>query len=352
LAIGLAVRRILARSFQIPMTNESALITGEIPKTMMINKVCDLANPSIFHGGNIVFLAPDEKVHQLRLQFQALKIHNDVFGAREAKGLEFDACALIGFFTNIEEAGSKDEWLNALRWLSSSSSLTKTASTGEKVDGLMLTDCDYRLSAPNVSDEAMMLYTALTRARNHLYLIEIENTDKGKRQGQSLAQFAFRRLKDLGLAKPVEFIKEGHVEMTPAEHKARGILYVTTALNMTRNKEPFSTVKDKLLEAMSRFAPDKGNDKDLLDKCEKHLNALTDMNRLLKFAKENFLRGGKYDLQDRFVEVLEFECMASDFFSRFLCDSFLAAEVQVSTAAKIMISYLKTTSLTIVVLSS
>ena len=175
-----------------------------------------------------------------------------------------------------------------------------------------------------------MLYTALTRARSHLYLIEIENTDKGKRQGQSLAQFAFRRLKDLGLAKPVAFIKEGHAEMTSAEHKARGILYVTTALNMSRNKEPFSNVKDKLLEAMSRFAPDKGNDKDLLDKCEKHLNALTEMNRLLKFAKENFLKGGKYDLQERFVEVLEFECMASDFFSRFLCDSFLAAEVQVS----------------------
>lgn len=70
LAIGLAVRRILARSFQIPMTNESALINGEIPKIMMINKICDLANTSIFQGGNIVFLAPDEKVHQLRLQFQ------------------------------------------------------------------------------------------------------------------------------------------------------------------------------------------------------------------------------------------------------------------------------------------
>jgi len=327
LAIGQAVRSILARSFQIPMTRESALIKGDLPKTMMMKKIRDLADASIFQGGNIVFVAPDEKVHELRLQFQALEIHNDVFGVREAKGLEFDACALLGFFGHFEELGSKDEWQNVLRWLSSSSTTTKTSSTGEKVDGLMLTDCDYRLSAPNVSDEAMMLYTALTRARNHLYLIELEGAGKGKKQGKPLAQFAFRRLKDLGLAKPVSFIKEGHVEMTPAEHKARGVLYVTQALNMSRNMAPFSNVKGKFMEAMSRFAPEKGNDKDLLDKCEKHLDALTKMHSLMKFAKESFLRGGAYNLEGRFAEVLEFEQMASEFFSQFLCDSFLVTEI-------------------------
>lgn len=168
-----------------------------------------------------------------------------MFGVREAKGLEFNACALIGFFGFIDELGSKEEWQNVLRWLSSTSSITKTSSTGEKVDGLMLTDCDYRLSAPNVSDEAMMLYTALTRARNHLYLIELEKTGKGKRHGQSLAQYAFRRLSDLKLAKPGGFIQEGFAEMTPAQHKARGVLYVTQALNMSRNMEPLSFVKDK-----------------------------------------------------------------------------------------------------------
>ena len=134
----------------------------------------------------------------------------------------------------------------------------------------------------------------------------------------------------MGLAKPVSFIKEGHVEMTPAEHKARGVLYVTQALNMSRNMAPFSNVKGKFMEAMSRFAPEKGNDKDLLDKCEKHLDALTKMHGLMKFAKESFLRGGAYNLEGRFAEVLEFEQMASEFFSQFLCDSFLVAEIHVS----------------------
>ena len=252
---------------------------------------------------------------------------------REAKGLEFDACALLGFFGHFEELGSKEEWQNILRWLSSSSNITKTAGTGEKVEGLMLRDCDYRLSAPKVSDEAMMLYTGLTRARNHLYLIEFEDTRKEKKHGKALAQFAFRRLKDLGLAKPVSSINEGNgnnVEMTPAENKARGILYITQALSMSRNMEPFSNVKDKFLEAMSRFAPEKGNDKPLLDKCEKHLDALTKMHSLMGFVKERFLVGGVYDLAGKFAEVLEFEQMASEFFSLFLCDSFLVWEIHVS----------------------
>ena len=326
------------------MTRELALIDGELPKTMMIKKIRDLADASTFQGGNIVFVAPDEKVHELRLQFQALEIHNDVFGVREAKGLEFDACALLGFFGHFDELGSNDEWQNVLRWLSSSSNTTKTSSTGEKVDGLMLTDCDYRLSAPNVSDEAMMLYTALTRARNHLYLIELESAGKGKQQSNPLPQFAFRRLKDLGLVKPVSFIKEGHVEViTPAQHKARGVLYVTQALNMSRNMEPFSNVKDKFMEAMSRFAPEKGNDKDLLDKCEKHLDALTKTHRLMKFAKQTFLRGGDYNLEGRFAEVLEFEQMASEFFSQFLCDSFLVGEVHVSTLEWLVLVFLHLT---------
>ena len=304
---------------------------------MLIKKIRDLADVSVFQGGNIVFIAPDEKVHELRLQFQALEIHNDVFGVREAKGLEFDACALIGFFGHFEELGSKEEWQNVLRWLSSSSNITKTDETGEKINGVMLGDCDYRLSAPKVSDEAMMLYTGLTRARNHLYLIELEEACREKKQGQGkpLAQFAFRRLKDLGLAKPVSAIctKEGNgqtVEMTPAQHKARGILYITQALSMSRNMKPFQNVKDKFVEAMSRFAPGKGNDRDLLDKCEKHLDALSKMNRLMEFVKENFLVGGHYDLQGKFPDVLEFEQLASEFFSLFLCDSFLVWEIHVS----------------------
>ena len=84
------------------------------------------------------------------------------------------------------------------------------------------------------------------------------------------------------------------------------------------------------MEAMSRFAPEKGNDKDLLDKCEKHIDALTKMHSLMKFAKESFLRGGAYNLEGRFAEVLEFEQMASEFLSQFLCDSFLVTEIHVS----------------------
>lgn len=95
LAIGRAIREMLARSFKIPITNETALINGKLPKILTISKVSDLANASVFRGGNIVFLAPDEKVHELRLQFSQLEINNDLFGVREAKGLEFDACALV-----------------------------------------------------------------------------------------------------------------------------------------------------------------------------------------------------------------------------------------------------------------
>lgn len=100
--------------------------------------------------------------------------------------------------------------------------------------GVRLEKCDYRLSHPEVSSQAMMLYTAITRARNVLYLIEVGNT---KSKGGSLSEFAFRRLKDLKLAESVSRINEGQVEMTPAEHKARGVLLVTRAINMVRNHE-------------------------------------------------------------------------------------------------------------------
>jgi hypothetical protein len=71
------------------------LINGKLPKTLTISKVSDLADKSTFCGGNIVFIAPDEKVHELRLQFSQLELENDIFGVREAKGLEFDTCALV-----------------------------------------------------------------------------------------------------------------------------------------------------------------------------------------------------------------------------------------------------------------
>jgi hypothetical protein len=58
--------------------------------------------------------------------------------------------------------------------------------------------------------------------RIKVYLIEVENSGK-----RNLSDFAFRRLVDLGLAKSAASIKEGDNEMTSAQHKARGVLYVT-----------------------------------------------------------------------------------------------------------------------------
>ena len=55
------------------MTEESALIVGKFPKTLRIKKLKDLANPGVFKGGNVVFVSPDEVVHELRLRFSGRK---------------------------------------------------------------------------------------------------------------------------------------------------------------------------------------------------------------------------------------------------------------------------------------
>ena len=225
LAIAQSIRKILARSFKIPITDERALINGKIPKTLFINKLSDLADQKVFKGGNVVFIAPDEIVHDIRNLFRELKLQNDVFGVREGKGLEFDSVALIGFCAYIEKRESAEQWQNALRWLFSTSGLKVSAPTGEQVAGIPLHDCDYTITHPQVADEAMMLYTALTRARSQLFLIE-ETTPSNSRnskksKGVSLASFFFRKLLDLNLAKPVNCIDEGAQEMTAAQHKVR-----------------------------------------------------------------------------------------------------------------------------------
>lgn len=78
---------------------------------------------------------------------------------------------------------------------------------------------------------------------------------------------------------------------------------------------------------MNRFRPDKGNDQELFDKCEKHLNAVIHMRNLMRSAKEKFPGAGRYNLKGRFAEVLDFEQEVSKFFSEYLCDSFLESEV-------------------------
>ena len=107
--------------------------------------------------------------------------------------------------------------------------------------------------------------------------------------------------------------------------------FTLQALNMSRNHSPIASVKEKFTEAMNRFRPNKGDDKELLDKCEKHFNAILQKHSLMLYAKEKFLRNGEYNLEGRFTEVLRFEQKASKFFSSFLCDSFLVEEVHVSS---------------------
>lgn len=118
--------------------------------------------------------------------------------------------------------------------------------------------------------------------------------------------------------------------MTPAQHKARGVLYVTQALNMKRDNQSLSYVKEKFEEARKKFQPDKGNDKDLLDKCEKHCKAVAQVYNLKRFVQHNFMPDRCYNLEGRFTEVLDFEQQVSAFFSEFLGDSFLVEEIHVS----------------------
>lgn len=74
----------------------------------------------------------------------------------KAKGLEFSEVALIGFFGWIERRGCSVEWQNCLRWLSSDSKVTVTSNTGQRVAGVLLEDCDYTLSHPQIAVSDML----------------------------------------------------------------------------------------------------------------------------------------------------------------------------------------------------
>lgn len=176
-----------------------------------------------------------------------------------------------------------------------------------------------------------MLYTALTRARNQLYLIEADDTggrNAKQRKGVKLADFAFRKLSDLKLVKSVAAINEGQVEMSPAQHKARGVLLVTQALNMMKANKPFDIIRKKFLEAEIRFSPSKGNDRPLLKQCQRHLEALEKKRDLLHYAKLNFFVNGKYNLESRFAEVVSFGKDLGHFLSQFSSDSCLLDEIK------------------------
>lgn len=172
-----------------------------------------------------------------------------------SQGLEFDSVALVGFFTTFENSGCGEQWQNCLRWLSSDKKTTVTTSN-EKIGGKFLADCDYTLSCPELSDQCMLLYTAITRARNKLYFVEADELQKNAKGTVSLTGFAYRRLGELKLAKDVTKIDTGKIEITPAEHKARGVANVIQAVVLSREGKPLSAVTAKLNEAIAKVRGD------------------------------------------------------------------------------------------------
>ena len=260
-------------------------------------------------------------------------LKNDVFGVREAKGLEFDSVVLYGFFSYFEHRNAAPLWRNVLLWLFSETGITTTASSesivlGNRGRGQKLEPCDYLLSHPEVEDMAMLLYTALTRARNKLYFVEVEADGIRRKRGEKgLADFAYRCLSDskLALVKVVTKIDEGRVEMTPQEHKARGVLYVTTAIAFARESNSSREIQAKFEEARKRFLPTFGDDKDLYDQATKHMEAAVLKVQLLDTMKKEFFdpATGAYKLSSKVPQVLEFEKKLLQFVELVSWDTFL-----------------------------
>jgi len=234
----------------------------------------------------------------------------------------------IGFFEYFEHLGSSREWQNVIRWLFSTTGITKTESI-EKIAGKQLACCDYTLAHPELEDQAMMLYTAMTRARGSLYFIEIDGSDS-KTKSANLADFAFRQFKQLRLLKIVQNIDEGEAVMTPQQHKVRGVLLVVQAINMSRNHDSTSKVISKFEEAAERFQPDKGNDRELLEQCKKHLRAFRLQRALMESMKSTFFdkAAGDWDLRGKLKHVLDFENKVAEFVRLCANDSFLVDEIQ------------------------
>ena len=114
LKLSKAIRQMLATAFGIRMSQEEAILNGPLPKAMLLQSMNQLGDCNVFQGGNIVFIAPDEIVSDVRTSLLHLGVKNDVFGVREAKGLEFKSVALLNFFSHFENLGNKQEWK---RWI-------------------------------------------------------------------------------------------------------------------------------------------------------------------------------------------------------------------------------------------
>lgn len=178
-----------------------------------------------------------------------------------------------------------------------------------------------------------MLYTALTRARNQLYIIEDEESGKSLRRGKGssgLGDFAFRLLQQLNLVKRVKSIDAGENEMTPQEHNARGVLLVTKAIAASNDGAKTEDVVQMFEEAADRFRPDKGNDSSLLHQCAKHLRAILTKRSLIQELKTNFWsqKRGAFLFGGRFSQILGFETKAADFVQRTIDDPFVVDEAR------------------------
>ena len=263
-------------------------------------------------------------------------ISNDVFGVREAKGLGFESVALISFFSDFEtRCHSGPEWRNVFLWLFSKTGMTTTESaetvsfrkTGK---GQKLQACDYILSHPEVEDQAMLLYTALTRARNKLYIVEFQ--DDSRRKGErGLADFAVGCLEKLGLARRVTRIDEGKVEMTPQQHKSRGVQMVIGAISFAqKSSNSTAEIREKFEEARRRFLPSFGNDTELFRQATKHMNAITMKVNLANSLKMHFFNAadGTYNLTGRFSDIVKFEDQLFKFVDLVAWDSFLYGELE------------------------
>ena len=150
-----------------------------------------------------------------------------------------------------------------------------------------------------------------------------EKLAKGKRF-VPLVDDTIRILSELSLAKRVKYINEGTAQMSSAQHKARGVLLVTQALQMST----YYDMKEKFNEAIQRFGPDKGNDFDLLKKAKRHLRAIELKHNLTQLVFKYFVAHNNYNLESKFAEVLKFEGQLLDFASRFLGDPFLWREMK------------------------
>lgn len=191
-------------------------------------------------------------------------------------------------------------------WLFTQTGLSTTEEYG-------LESCDYLLSHPEVEDQAMLFYTALTRARNRLYLIEFEEEHKipRKKGEKGLTNFAYRHLEQLddGLVKIVQQIDGGKKEMTPQQHKARGVLLVTQAISIARISSSMTEIRKRFEQALKRFTPALGNDADLHGLASEHMEATLLKVKLRRQIENVFFDDvtGSYNLDEKFPQVLAFE---------------------------------------------